>query len=102
MPAPRDLFIVRHAIAAERSEKWPDDSKRPLTNTGASRWRFGVKGLSALRPEIDLVLTSPLVRAAQTAEILVKGLDPRPELATLPVLAPGGTPSRIAEALGNY
>jgi len=102
MPAPRSLYIVRHAIAAERSDKWPDDAERPLTHEGAGRWRYGVRGLSALRLDIEVVLTSPLVRAASTAEILVKGLDAKPQLVTLPVLAPGSSPSRIAEALAPY
>jgi phosphohistidine phosphatase len=96
------LYLVRHAIAAERGDKWPDDAERPLTHEGAGRWRFGVKGLAALRIEVDVVATSPLVRAAATAEILVKGLDPKPQLVTLPALAPGGSPPRIVEALAPY
>jgi phosphohistidine phosphatase len=93
---------VRHAIAAERGDKWPDDAERPLTHEGAGRWRFGVRGLDALGVDLDVVLTSPLVRAASTAEILVKGVRSKPHMEMLPALAPGGSPSRIAEALAAY
>ncbi|MEO8070843.1 MAG: phosphohistidine phosphatase SixA [Acidobacteriota bacterium] len=98
----RSIYLVRHAIAAERGDKWPDDAERPLTHEGAWRMRRIVKGLGELDASIDLVLTSPLVRAVETAEILVHELNPEPELATLPLLAPGGTPARIAEALAAY
>ena len=66
-----DVYLVRHAIAEERdSARWPDDSKRPLTAEGASRFRSAARGLRRLVPELDVVLASPYVRAWQTAEIL--------------------------------
>src|SRR5689334_3300156 len=95
----RALYVVRHAIAAERGDKWPDDAKRPLTPEGAARMRDAVRGLDVLDVEIDIVCTSPLVRAAETAEILVRGLNPKPQIVLLPALAPGGAPARLAEAL---
>jgi phosphohistidine phosphatase len=49
---------------------------------------------------LDLVITSPLVRAEQTADILVKGLGGEPKLMTAPALAPGGSPAAVAEAVG--
>ncbi len=102
MAAARTLYLVRHAIAAERSDKWPDDAERPLTHEGRARMRRIVKGLRELDVTIDVVLTSPLARAVQTAEILTAGLDSRPELLTLPLLAPGTAPARIAEALAPH
>ncbi|HET9370742.1 MAG TPA: phosphohistidine phosphatase SixA, partial [Vicinamibacterales bacterium] len=93
------LYLVRHAIAAERSDEWPDDSKRPLTHKGRARMREVVRGLVALGVEIDVVVTSPLVRAEQTAQIVVAGLTPKPILATLDALAPGHSPAAVAKAL---
>jgi phosphohistidine phosphatase len=90
---PSELYLVRHAVAAERGDEWPDDSKRPLTERGISRFREAVAGLAALDVAIDEVFTSPLVRAKQTADLLVAGLDPRPSLKLLDALAPGHTPS---------
>jgi phosphohistidine phosphatase len=96
------LYLVRHAIAAERGERWPDDTKRPLTSDGISRMRKIVKGLRELDVTASVVYTSPLVRAVQTAEIVVGGLKPEPELRQLPVLAPGGSPAKVAEALAAH
>ena len=40
---PCDIYIVRHAIAAERGDEWPDDTKRPLTETGTTRFTEAVE-----------------------------------------------------------
>ncbi len=66
---------------------------------GKTRMRQIARGLAALGVDVDLVLTSPFVRAADTAAILARGLDTRPDVVTCPALAPTGTPARIVEAL---
>jgi phosphohistidine phosphatase len=96
------LYLVRHAIAAERGDKWPDDTKRPLTQKGRARMRQAVAGLQAFGVKIDVVLTSPLVRARQTAEILVEGLESSPDLEEIEALAPDHRPTEVAHALGTY
>lgn len=96
------LYLVRHAIAADRGDEYPDDTERPLTRKGRSRMRLVVAGLRALDPAIEVVLTSPLARALQTAELLIAGLKGAPTLAVCPVLAPGHTPALVAEALGAH
>ncbi len=94
-----ELYLVRHAPAAERGPEWPDDGVRPLTPDGAAKFRKAVDGLAALGVHIDLVLTSPLVRCRQTAEILANGLPGRPRVQALDALAPGGGHTAvIAEA----
>lgn len=100
MPQPRQLVLVRHAIAAERGEKWPDDTQRPLTHDGAARMRAAVKGLAVLGIAPDTIVTSPLTRAAQTADILQRGLGGRARLVTSAALAPGGSPADAAQAVG--
>ena len=96
------LYLVRHAIAAERGPKWPDDAKRPLTHKGAARMRQVVRGLRALGVDVDLVLTSPLVRARQTADLLVEGLGSAPKLEVTPALAPDEPPSAVVAVLGRH
>jgi phosphohistidine phosphatase len=96
------LYLVRHAIAAERGDKWPDDAKRPLTPKGRARMREGVAGLQALGVKLDLVLTSPLVRARQTADILVEELDSSPDLEVTETLAPDQKPADVASAIGVH
>lgn len=66
-----ELVVVRHAIACERDPiRWKDDRKRPLTAAGRSRFRKAAKGLSRFVETPNRVLTSPLVRAVETAGIL--------------------------------
>ena len=74
------VIIIRHAIAAERSPEVPDDS-RPLTDRGRKRFRAAARGLARLFPKPDLLLTSPLVRAVQTARIAGRawGIKPTEE-----------------------
>jgi phosphohistidine phosphatase len=84
-----ELYLVRHAQAAERGPDWPDDTVRPLTPDGAVRFRKAVAGLAGMGLQIDLVLTSPLVRCRQTAEILASGLPGRPRTQAVDALAPG-------------
>jgi phosphohistidine phosphatase len=68
-----DLILVRHAIAGERDpNRWPDDSKRPLTKDGIAKFELAAAGLRSISGSVDLVLSSPYRRAWQTAEILEK------------------------------
>ena len=91
MPGPYELYLIRHGIAEEQGDAWPDDSKRPLTEEGMSRLRKGARGLAALGVSFDVVLTSPLVRTKQTADIVAAAFEPRPPIVTADALAPGGS-----------
>lgn len=88
------LMLVRHADAGERDPaRWPDDTLRPLTEKGRKVHARVAKALrdSGLIPE--LVLTSPWLRAAQTAEILVHGLGVAAAVRCPPL---AGDPDRAA------
>jgi phosphohistidine phosphatase len=98
---PCDLYLVRHAIAAERGEEWPDDSKRPLTETGITRFKEVVAGLAWLEVEIDEIFSSPLVRARQTANLLGHGLPSKAAVKTLEALAPGHPPRAVMSELSK-
>jgi phosphohistidine phosphatase len=91
MAGPYQIYLIRHGLAEERGDAWPDDAKRPLTEEGMSSMRKSVRGLSRLGVSFDVVLTSPLVRAKQTAEIAAAGVSPRPSIVTVDSLAPGGS-----------
>jgi phosphohistidine phosphatase len=71
--AAMDLLIVRHGIAEDREEfastEQPDDL-RPLTREGKREFTKVARALHGIVPELDLIATSPLVRARQTAELL--------------------------------
>jgi phosphohistidine phosphatase len=98
---PCDLYLVRHALAAERGDEWPDDSKRPLTETGITRFREVVHGLEWMKVQIDEIFTSPLVRARQTANLLAHGLSGKAAVKILDALAPGNSPRAIMNELSR-
>jgi phosphohistidine phosphatase len=102
MATPIELYLVRHAIAAERGPNYPDDRERPLTSEGIARFKQVVEGLKAFEIKLELVLTSPLVRAAHTAELLVAGIGSKPRLEVLEPLQPGGRQAQVLEAIAKY
>jgi phosphohistidine phosphatase len=84
-----ELLIIRHAIAFERDRhRWPDDAMRPLSPLGIRRARKAAAGLKELCKAPDRLLSSPLIRARETAKILTEVAGwPRAEIA--PELTPG-------------
>ena len=102
MAATIELYLVRHGLAAERGPKYPDDRLRPLTPAGVKRFASSVPGLLELGVVIDLVLTSPLERARDTATLLAAGLKPKPAIVEVESLAPGGRHQAIAEAIKTH
>ena len=91
MPGPYELYVIRHAVAEERGDAWPDDAKRPLSEDGASRMRKAARGLDRLGVTLDVIVTSPLVRTKQTAEIVAAAMNPRPPIVSAESLTPDGT-----------
>ena len=91
MAGPYELYLIRHGIAEEGGDAWPDDSKRPLTHAGISRLRKSARGLIRLGVAFDVILTSPLVRTRQTAETVADVYSSRPPIVTIESLAPGGS-----------
>jgi len=75
-----DLFVIRHAIAAD-AEPEQDDASRELTTEGSRKFRRAVQGLRELDWCFDRILTSPWRRAVQTAELL-KPITDGPTIAT--------------------
>ena len=73
------LCLVRHAIAAERGRAYPDDRDRPLTPEGRTRMAEAARGLKRLFPA-TAILSSPLVRARQTADVLATAYGFRPTI----------------------
>ncbi len=95
------LYLVRHAIAEDRGSKFPNDETRPLTRAGRARMKLAVAGFRTLEPKLDVILSSPLVRAVETAKILSAGLGGRTPTEICAELAPGHEPEDIAGVLGR-
>ena len=95
-----NLYILRHGIAADRdSRKYPDDALRPLTLKGIERMRREVAGMNAIGIAPDVIISSPLARAMQTAEIVHQGLSVPPRMETSATLVPEAHPSEILQEL---
>jgi phosphohistidine phosphatase len=94
-----DLYLVRHAIAEERSsERWIDDRERPLTLQGNKRFKRVARRLREPLAAVDHVFSSPLLRAWQTAEVLC-GVAGWPPPEKMPELEPGTNPRQMVKAL---
>ena len=102
MPGPYQLYLIRHGLAEERGDAWPDDAKRPLPDKGISQMRKAARGLARLGVAVDVVLTSPLVRARQTAEIVSGALEPRPSLLNVDSLAADGSYAAVIADLEKH
>jgi phosphohistidine phosphatase len=97
-----ELYLIRHGVAAERGEEYPDDSKRPLTSEGISRLKREAKALDALDISFDQILSSPLVRAKQTADVFAEGLKAKPSVSTTDALTPAGSPAAVIQELSKH
>jgi phosphohistidine phosphatase len=102
MAGPYELYLIRHGPAEPRGEAWPDDTKRPLTDRGTARVRQAARGLARLGVSFDVVLTSPLVRARQTADIVASAFDEKPHVSQIESLAPGAAPAALLADLGKH
>lgn len=95
------LYVVRHGIAVDRQDpKCPSDLERYLTEEGVEKTRQVAKGMAALGITGDLFLTSPYVRATQTAEIFASALDyAKQKIRRTDLLLPGAEPSLLFREL---
>jgi phosphohistidine phosphatase len=96
-----ELYLIRHGVAAERGENYPDDTARPLTSRGIQKVKREGKALVALDVAFDVILTSPLVRTRQTAEAVASAYREPPPIVNAPSLAPGGTHNAIVDELAK-
>jgi phosphohistidine phosphatase len=97
-----ELYLIRHGIAAERGEEWPDDSKRPLTSQGIAKLKKEARGLVALDVSFEQIVSSPLVRTRQTADVIAEVLKNKPPISTSDALAPAGTPAAVIEEIAKH
>ena len=70
-----DLLVIRHAIAVERDEWSGNDDLRPLTDEGMSKMRKVAQGLRTQVDSLEVLASSPLIRARKTAEIVASAFE---------------------------
>lgn len=83
-----ELYFIRHGIAVERDGALPDP-ERPLTEKGRQKTTKVAQRFSEIGVRFDLILSSPLLRAKQTAEILLEA-NLSSQVQEFSALAPGG------------
>jgi phosphohistidine phosphatase len=93
------IYFLRHGQAAVRGEWGGADSERPLTETGVELMRREAEGMKRLGLGLEVIITSPYARAAQTADIVAERLDMRGRPMRDERLAPGFGPRLLAEIL---
>jgi len=98
-----DLLILRHAEAVELgTDGITKDGDRPLTPEGIKKMEKAAEGMQQMGLDLDLILTSPLLRAVQTAEIVARKLRIQEKMRRTNNLAPSGNQSKlIAEIQGD-
>lgn len=91
-----NLYIIRHAIAVdEGTSDYESDSERPLTDKGRKKMRQIAKSLRNLGVEFDLILSSPYIRAQETAEILADVFKMKKKIVFSDNLIPMGNPELL-------
>jgi phosphohistidine phosphatase len=97
------LYLVRHGIAIDRTDpKSPPEPERPLTAKGVQKTRSAALGLKELGVNPDVFITSPYVRAAQTAEIFAETLGFSTEkIRASDALKPAGNPDDLLKEMAR-
>lgn len=96
------LYLLRHGEAAEFGDpRYPNDADRPLTDRGAQRTKALAHALRRWDIAFDVIVSSPLVRARETAEIMERGLRLHDRLNFNDHLAPSGDYGRLVSSLNE-
>jgi phosphohistidine phosphatase len=95
------LYILRHAEAEDQDAQGGDEG-RHLTQRGREHTRDAAVGMRSMGLKFNVILTSPLARAAETADAVAAAYanDPPPQV--LPALSAGVAPSEVIAALSPF
>jgi phosphohistidine phosphatase len=97
-----NLYLLRHGIAVEPGTPgYERDSERPLIPKGERRLQSAAAAMAKLELSFDLILSSPFVRARQTAEIVAGELGLKKRVEFYDGLVPGGNPKVLIHALNE-
>lgn len=97
-----NLYLLRHGIAAEPGATGFKDDERPLVPKGVQKLGKVARALGKLEISFDLILSSPYLRARQTAEIIAEKLDLKKRLEFADALMPGNAPGKLIALLEHF
>jgi phosphohistidine phosphatase len=92
-----NLLVIRHGVAEDAAAFAATDrpdAARPLTAAGRKKMKKAARGLASLLPELQVVATSPLTRAVETAGIVAAAWG-SPEVSEVAALVPGAKPAEL-------
>jgi|SRR4030095_16108230 phosphohistidine phosphatase len=96
------LYILRHAIAVPRGTPGYPNDDRPLTENGIKKMIEGAKAIKKIVGTLDLIISSPLIRALHTAKILAEQLHYKNKIQISKYLLPGSPQRHLFEYLAEY
>ena len=97
----RTIVLLRHGIAEDKSADGTDENRK-LTPEGRARMREAAKGLAALLPKVDAIVTSPLLRAVETAQAVAKAYGKDVTITTADALTPGSDAKAFRALLAEH
>jgi phosphohistidine phosphatase len=97
-----ELYVMRHGLAVTSgSVRFSDDAQRPLVPEGKEKMREIAGGLKRMGFEVDWIVTSPLVRAVETAGIIAESLASSVPVDVCEAMRPGGSPEDLLAFLAK-
>jgi len=96
------VYLLRHASAGQPQPSSRQDEKRPLDATGERQSRDVGRALAALEVEVDAIISSPLTRALQTAEIAAREFGHKQEIVTHEAMRPEASYDQFHDLLAQY
>lgn len=97
-----ELYFLRHGAAAPRGEWEGEDAQRPLTEQGREDVARVAAFLARTAPALDAIVTSPYLRASETAEIVAQHLNLQDKVVTDEKIAPGFDSGRLAKLAKQF
>lgn len=97
-----ELYLIRHGLAGKSLADQTSDEKRPLSKKGKEKMKEIAKGLKKLDICFEMVLTSPLIRAKETAEIVQAYCGATKKVSVTSLLKPGSSYDNLIKFLNKY
>ncbi len=96
------VYILRHAIAVEKGTPGYHNDDRPLTDDGKDKMAKAAKGIANLVSDVDVIMSSPLVRAYDSAKIAARALGAEQKLEVCTNLLPGSSLKGLLTYMGKF
>ena len=97
-----ELYMIRHGLAGKKIEDETTDDERPLNKKGKEKMKDIAKGLKELKISFDMILTSPLLRSKESAEIVNAYCSETKEVTVTDLLVPDAPYNNLIKFLNKF